>query len=224
MSLFNSLFGKKAASPNGVRETLFGDMPLEKWPAEGSASASAAPWASFVAARARLASGDRDGACAQWRSVLDRPGLEPRHYLQAWHFLRQHEQAVPSSEAKQLLGVVVEVTLPEGLDLLAAYPDHTARYYNYSGAAVVWEHPDASLDRPIDDLLSASRQIVTHIGPWEGARPPAPPRDHARLSFLTPSGLHFGEGPMKALSADPAAGVILQRATMLMKGLVAKTK
>jgi hypothetical protein len=150
-------------------------------------------------------------------------GLEPRHYLQAWHFLRQHGQHPPPDVAGQVFGVVVDVAMPEGLDLLAAYRDHSARYYNYSGTGVVWERPDASFDMSIDQLLEASKQVVAQIGPWEEARPGPPPRDSARLSFLTPSGLHFGQGPTSALSRDPLGGRVLQLATELMRALVAKT-
>jgi hypothetical protein len=113
--------------------------------------------------------------------------------------------------------------MPEGLDLLAAYPDHSARYYNYSGAGVVWEHPNTSLDAQIDQLLSAARQVVAKIGPWEQSRPAPPPRGQVRMSFLTPSGLHFGQGLMDALSRDPLGGRVIQLATVLMKALVAKT-
>jgi hypothetical protein len=216
------LFRKKKEVPNPIRETLFGDMPLDRWPHDG-VSLETFPWNAFVSARAHLAAGRRNDAVACWRTILEEPGLEPRHYLQAWHFLRQHGQQAPADIAKQVLGVVVEVAMPEGLDLLAAYTDHSARYYNYSGAAVVWEHPDSSLDSTIDQLLEASRQVVAQIGPWEQARPAPPPCDQARLSFLTPSGLHFGQGPMAALSRDPLAGRVLQSATVLMKALIAKT-
>ena len=151
-----------------------------------------------------------------------RPGLEPRHYLQAWHYLRLHGAQPPPAVAKQVLGVVIEVALPEGLDLLAAYPDHSARYYNYSGAGVVWEHPDATLDAQIDALLTAAARVVAEIGPWEQARPAPPPRGQLRMSFLTPSGLHFGQGPMNALARDPLGGPVVQGATVLMTGLTAK--
>jgi hypothetical protein len=222
MSILGSLLGKKkAAAPNPIRETLFGDMPLERWP-RGEVSSDSVPWSTFVSARSHLAAGRQSEAVACWRQVVERPGLEPRHYLQAWHFLRQHGQQSPPDVAKQVFGVVVEVAMPEGLDLLAAYTDRSARYYNYSGAGVVWEHPDASLDTSIDQLLEASTQVVARIGPWEEARPGPPPRDSARLSFLTPSGLHFGQGPTSALSRDPLGGRVLQLATDLMRALVAK--
>ena len=222
MSIFGSMFGKREEpAPNSIRETLFGDMPLDQWPAEGIPS-KAFPWSSFVLARSHLAAGNKSDAVACWRQVLDHAGLEPRQYLQAWYFLRQQGQQPTPETAKQVLGVVVEVAMPNGLDLLAAYPDHSARYFNYSGAGVVWEHPDSSLNSTIDQLLDASKQVVTKIGPWEGTRPARPPREQARLSFLTPSGLHFGQGPMAALTRDPLGGQVLQLAAELMKALIAK--
>ena len=204
-----------------IRDTLFGDMPLDQWPADPLPQPF--PWGAFAVARRELAAANIDGAVKQWRQVLVAPGLEPRHYLQAWHFLRQHGQPPSSDLGKQLLGVVVEVGMPTGLDLLAAYPDHSARYYNFSGAGVVWEHPDASLDPLIDGFLSASAEIVARIGPWEKERPPAPPAGETRLCFLTPSGLHFGQAPMPALTSDPLAGRVLERAVALMQGLIAKS-
>jgi hypothetical protein len=201
---------------------LFGDMPIEQWPPSGNAS-DEVPWGAFVSARQHLAAGNQADAISWWRHILEQPDLEPRCYLQAWHFLRQHGQQPPPEVAKQLLGVVIEVAMPEGLDLLAAYPDHSARYYNFSGAGVVWEHPDTSLDSAIDQLLEASKQVVAQIGPWEEARPTPPPRGSARLSFLTPSGLHFGQGPMETLARDPLGGRALHLASVLMTALIAKS-
>ena len=224
MAIFGSLFGKKKEPvPILMRETLFGDMPLGQWPKEG-VSSEAFPWSAFAKARSNLAAEDQSAAIACWREVLEHPGLESRMYLQAWHFLRQQGEKPPPGIAKEVLGMVVEAGMPGGLDLLAAYPDHSARYYNYSGAGVVWEHPDASLDSAISELLEAARQVVPRIGPWEQARPTPPPRDHVRLCFLTPSGLHFGQGPMATLIRDPLGGRVLQLAAILMKALIAKAK
>jgi hypothetical protein len=224
MSLIGSLFGKKkAAAPNPIRETLFGDMPLDQWPRDGISSETL-PWSAFVSARSHLAAGRESDAVACWQQILQHPGLEPRQYLQAWHFLRQRHQQPPPDVAKQLLGVVVEVAMPEGLDLLAGYTDHSACYYSYSGAGVVWEHPDTSLDAAIAQLLDASKQVVSMIGSWDHARPAPPLKGQVRMSFLTPSGLHFGEGPVDVVSRDPLGGRVIQSAAALMKALIAKTK
>ncbi|MBX7245404.1 MAG: hypothetical protein K1X53_07885 [Candidatus Sumerlaeaceae bacterium] len=224
MGLLGSLFGKKKEPASAsIRDTLFADMPPELWPPPGAA-ADAFPWDAFAAARAHLAAGRRDEAVAGWRRIVDHPGLEPRHYLQAWHFLRQQGLQPPPATAKQVLGVVVEVGMPKGLDMLAAYPDHSARYYNFSGAGVVWEHPDTSLDAAIDALLAEAAHVVAQIGPWDKERPGPPQTGSVRLSFLTPSGLHFGQGGLDVISRDPKGGRLLQLATELMQAMIGKTK
>ncbi len=213
----------KTSFSNPIRETLFGDMPLESWPS-GHGTMTGSPWSEFESARSLLSQGDAAAARASWRQVLGQANLERRHYLQAWHFLRERGEQVPTAIAKQVLGVVLEVAMPQGLDLLAAYSDHTARYYNYSGAGVVWEHADDSLDPLIDALLDASAKIVALIGPWERQRPGPPPAGQTRVSFLTPSGIHFGQAPMETLSSDPMAGGVIHLATVLMQQLIAKSR
>lgn len=151
------------------------------------------------------------------------PDLESRHYLQAWHFLRELGEQPSAVEAKQLYGVVVEVGMDEGLDIVAAYADHTARYFNYSGAAIIWERPDDSLDADVDALLGAGRIVAAQIGPWEGARPDAPDNGQVRISMLVPSGLHFGEAPFEILSRDPMGGPVISAAMRLMQGLISKS-
>jgi hypothetical protein len=76
--------------------------------------------------------------------------------------------------AKNVFGVVVEVGMKNGPDLVAGYADHHARYYNYSGVAVIWERPDGSLDAPIDELLRVGSAVAQIIGPWQETRHPAP--------------------------------------------------
>jgi hypothetical protein len=112
------------------------------------------------------------------------------------------------------------MSFAEGLDLLAAYADGSARYYNHAGGGVVLERAEDSLAQLVDALLAAGGDVVAHIGPWEDARPGPPPSGNARLSFLTPSGVCFGEGPAHALSEDAMAGPVLRGATGLVAELV----
>jgi hypothetical protein len=199
-----------------IRDTLFGDMPLDQW----AGQATGEPWLSFANGRDALARGDAPGALRAVGAVTMMSGLESRHYLQAWSAMRGLGIQPPPDIEKQVLGVVVEVALDEGLDLLAAYADRSARYWNYSGAGVVWEHPDPSLDDKIDAVLDAGRAIVPHIGPWEGPRRPPPTAGNVRLNMLTPVGICFGEGPFEMLGKDPMAGRLLAAATQLMQGLM----
>jgi hypothetical protein len=203
----------------GLRETLFGDLPIERWSEPGNTPSAEEPWAAFARVREELRS-DRAAAIASLQSIANARGFEPRHHLQAWHLLRELGVQPDQDVGKQVLGVVVEVPVEGGPDVLAAYADHSARYLNHAGGVVVWERPDDRLDRHIDALLAASSSLVQRIGPWDGPRPPPPRKDHARLNFLTPSGLHFGEGPFGALAGDPMGAPVINAATLLMTELV----
>lgn len=218
--MFN-LFGRKASPPPDIRDTLFGDVGLAHWPGgDTAAAAEQVPWRWFVEARDALAAGQPHLAIRAWQRVAAQRGLESRHYAQAWHFLRAHGVRPSPQQSKQLFGVVLEVPMDQGLDLLAAYPERTARYYNFSGGGVVWERPDDLLDDAIDALLSAGQQVLNAIGPWEGTRPPPPQMPRVRLNLLSPAGLHFGEGDFNVLAADPLGKPMIDAGTALMQRLV----
>ena len=204
-----------------IRDTLFGDRPFDDW---ASHAAVGEPWLSFASAKASLDRGDTNDCIAILIEISTRQGLESRHYAQAWHFLRQLGIQPSKEKEKELYGVIVEVGMEAGLDIVAAYSDLHARYYNYSGAGVVWEHLDGSLDLQIRKLLQAAGVVVAKIGPWTDPRPPAPRRGQVRINMLTPSGLHFGQAPLQALAADALGGPVVSAAMELMQALIAKTR
>ncbi len=210
---------KKKEDPKPVitpRDMLFGDVPLEVW-AKDENAASGEPWVTFIEARKQLASGDKKSAIANLQKITEMPGLEPRHYLQAWNALRPLGVNPPAEKAKITYGVVVEVGMPQGCDFLAAYTDFTAQYINYTGASTIWLRPNNSLDAEIEAVLKAGQTIASQIGPWEQPRLPAPPNGNIRLNMLTPSGLHFGAGGFNELSRDPMGASLINPATALMQ-------
>lgn len=207
-----------------IRDTLFGDAPLDDWIKIAPASIASEPWISFLRAKEYVDSSDSQRAMEVLKNITEMPNLESRQSLQAWQFLRDLGANPSPADAKTLLGVVVEVGMPKGVDLVAAYADYRARYYNYSSAAVIWELPNASLNQRIDDLLRAGAIAVQAIGLWEGTRPAAPTNGIARINLLTPSGLHVGEGPMDALAKDRLGGPVINAALQLMLGLMQATK
>jgi hypothetical protein len=172
--------------------TLFGDLPLDQWPAAGT-PAHGAPWDSFVAARAQLAAGHREDAVRLWLDIAARTDIEARHVLQAWTFLRQAGITPRLEHAKDVLGVVVSVPVQHGHDVLAAYRDGSARYVNFSGAAVVVDHTPIAVDAALRELLEQGRVLVTRIGPWTEPQVLPLAEGNARLMVLTPSGPHFGQ-------------------------------
>ncbi len=215
--MFNWFKKEKPLKPIEIRDILFGDLPISEWPRD--ADLQAEPWTSFVQARKYLDKGNKSSAIPVLQKITDAPGFEPRHYLQAWHFLRQLGVNPPADNAKLVYGVIVEVGMQKGADIVAAYADYTARYLHHSGAGVVWERPDSSLDAEIDALLKAGQAVANVIGPYDQPRPPAPQVDQLRLNMLTPSGLHFGYGTFESLGKDPMGKAIIDPATQLMLSL-----
>jgi hypothetical protein len=203
-----------------LRDALFGDTLFSGLPTLNLHPHSSEPWASFKRVKDSLEKGDSNQAIEALRRILAIPQMESRVCVQVWHLLRELGVEPPTELAKQTLGVVVEVGMPKGVDLVAGYADHCARYWNFSGAGVVWEHPNDMLDKLIDDLLTKGSSVVQRIGPWKEPRPAAPANGIVRLNFLTPNGLHFGQGPMNALAKDPMGGPVLSSVFQLMKALM----
>jgi len=215
--MFNWFKKEKPAPAITMRDTLFGDMPISAWPQGDEATAE--PWIAFVKARNLLNKKDKPSAAVVLQTITETPGLESRHYLQAWHFLRQIGVNPPAEKAKSVYGVVVEVAVRGGADIVAVYTDYTARYLHHTSGGVVWEHPNDSLDPKIKDLLDAGQTVANRIGPWEQERPPAPQGDNVRLNMLTPSGLHFGYGSFQTLHGEAMGRAILDPATALLVSL-----
>lgn len=124
--------------------------------------------------------------------------------------------------APTLLGVVVEVALPGGLDVLASFADGGARYFNQAGKLLVWETRTPESEALRQHLFAASQQTVARIGPWDQPRLPPPAGGLLRLSFLLSDGLYFGQGPFETMQHDPLAAPVVAAATRLMQFLVAQ--
>jgi hypothetical protein len=169
-------FRKPSGPADVLRQFVYGDASAEEWLAH-AAGVSGEPWASFERAQQLVQAGRVGEAATIWRQIAATEGLESRHVLQAWHFLRQAGFAPPPDGAKLVLGAVAELPVNGAHDVLAAYRDGTARYLNYSGKAVVWEDRSAApIQAAISDWLARAQTIADVIGPWDQpALPPVPP-------------------------------------------------
>lgn len=204
-----------------LRATLFGDLPLDQWPAGDEASG--APWDAFVRARAHLANGDQDLAIREWSTLETSAGFVPvesRHLLQAWHFLRSVGIEPDDSIAGVVLGVVVEVTVDGSHDVLAAYADGSVRYLNHAGGSTIIDDAPEEVAAAAAAVLAAGQALSTQIGPWTEPALPELPVGHNRLTMLTRGGPRFGQGPGDVLGADPLAGPLLGAATELLVAVV----
>lgn len=119
----------------------------------------------------------------------------------------------------ELYGVIIEVAMEQGLDVLAAFSDGTARYLNHAEKAIVFDAPNETSNSHIQNLWQHSINVVNKIGPWDKPRLEPPSTNMVRLSFLVAGQLYFGQGPMDVFFRDPMAGPVLTAATQLMSYL-----
>jgi hypothetical protein len=139
---------------------------------------------------------------------------ESRIRALAYNRLRAANCNIPS---KKLLGVIIEVPLEQGLDVLAAYSDGRVRYINYTRRVAIFESGPPQVDALARDLVVSSQALVNQIGPWDEPRLPAPLPGNVRITFLVSDGLYFGEGPYGALRNDPLGGTVLSKAEQLLQ-------
>ncbi len=198
------------------KELLFGDLPLESW----GPDAEGVPWTWFAEARAALAKGDLPSAAKALGRVVGTDGLESRHHLEAWHAARQLGIRPDPQDAKRVLGAVIEMPMGQGFDILACYEDYTARYLNHTGRMVIVDSPLPMITPLIEGVLEASKRVVEATVAHDGPRSAGPPVGLARLSFLTPSGVHFGQGSAEALSRNALVGPVIGAATRLLHGVI----
>ncbi|MGC3947594.1 MAG: hypothetical protein QM762_24330 [Chryseolinea sp.] len=154
---------------------------------------------------------------SELQKIIDDHSGDPRVRMLAYNKQRVGGH---NPEEKELLGVIVEVGLEEGLDVLASFNNATARYLNHTGKLVVWENTDdVRINDITDSLFAHGRNIIGKIGPWTGQRKPNPPAGNTRITFLVSDGLYFGEATTEVLFSDRMAGPALLSATHLLQYL-----
>lgn len=143
--------------------------------------------------------------------------LESRQQIIAWNKLRDFSVSPDESIAKNLLGFIIEVGLKSGVDYLAVYSDNSARYFNYGGTKFIYESNDELINSELQKLLFYCKDVVKEIGVWKEARRDPPTKGIVRINFLTPMGLHFGEGPFSVLEKDMLAKDVIAQSIVVLQ-------
>jgi len=151
------------------------------------------------------------------QGIAEDEANEGRVRALAFNRLRASGQNVPP---KRLLGVIVEVALQEGLDVMAAFAEGGVRYLNHSGKAAIFEGRGNPVEALAKELVAVAQPIVNQIGPWDAKRLPPPKPGNVRMTFLASDGLYFGEGPFVVLQKDPMGGPVLEKTTQLLQRAV----
>ena len=154
--------------------------------------------------------------------VIDDSTLDARLRILALNTRRSMGYA---PAGKELFGVIVEVGLEGGLDVLASFRDGKARYINQSGKVFIWDTiTDTRANELTAGLIAKSEPIIGQIRPSDKPRKPHPVAGSARITFLVSDGLYFGEGQCETLFNDSLAGPALTSATQLMRYLITKSQ
>jgi hypothetical protein len=208
MGLFSSAKPYKNGGINFIYDLLFCDS-LDLFKNQGT-NQDGYPWNILLS---------RTSTQTDLLKIINDNTIESRQKVLAYNKLRASGY---KGEKKELLGVIVEVGLDEGLDVLASFSDGTARYINHNESMIVWERTNDTSNALIKELFLESEKVVKQIGPWDKPRRKYPSKGIARITFLVSDGLYFGEGPINVLFDDPISGRALLAATNLMKYLTEK--
>ena len=227
-----SLFGKKDKAQQKtqpgippvilqMRETLYSNAALEPMLSRIQDDAKTTfPWSNFFEAERAMKDNDNAKAVTLLKQIADTEGLNTRIYLQAWHTLMSLGEQPPESLRGVIQGIVTEYHMDKGLDIVAAYTDHTARYWNYSGAGIVWETRDPEIDKLIDDLLKVGQEIMNKIGAEPRENLPIPTPGKIRIFLMAYDGSSFGEGLYDQLIKDQMGNYAINASYNLMMGLM----
>jgi len=209
-----------------LRETLYTNASLDPFLARIQSDATSVfPWRNFIAANDALKGGDQAKAISQLKEIVGtKDGLGTRIRLQAWHTLVSLGELPVETLRGYTQGVVMENHTDKGLDIVAAYVDYTARYWNHAGTGVIWDARDQKLDQLIFDLLKVGFEITKRIGVGLRDTPPIPQKGYIRFFIMTYDGSTVGEGLYEQLSKDPMGRVAIDTGFKLMQGLMKKQK
>ena len=230
-----SLFGKKdkkekpqAAIPPvllAIRETLYSNASLDPMINRiKDDSKTVFPWSNFVEANQALKQNDKGKTIDLLKQITEANGLDTRIYLQAWHTLVSLGEMPPESVCGKIQGAVIENHMDHGLDIVAAYIDYSARYWNYTGAGIIWDARDPEIDKVIENLFYVNQQIMQRIGVGLRDTPPIPPKGNIRIFLMAYDGTCVGEGTYDFLYNDEMGKHVINAAYGLMMTLMDKQK
>jgi len=156
---------------------------------------------------------------SELKEIINNGDTDSRVKILAYHLLPENERP---ADKKELLGVIVELGLDNGLDVLASFKDGSVRYINQTGSVLIWETADDTSGNLTNKLFGDSHVIVNKIGVWDKPRRSHPAKGIARITFLVSDGIYFGEGPINVLFSDPLAAPALSSAANLMQYVTSK--
>jgi hypothetical protein len=209
--LSKSEIPKLGSETDPIRQGLFACQPMNVLVQQLKLDGTPGPFQTISNANELANAGRREEAKSRLRSILDLPNLETRIQLWAWSALRELGERPDPQSGKEVLGVVVEVPVRGAYDTLAAYQDGSARYLNFSGAAIFWDARDATIKSLCQRLIGSTIPESPRAVPRQDTMLP---KSGTQLTLLTRSGMYAISGPPQSVMTAASALMLelLQRA------------
>lgn len=93
--------------------------------------------------------------------------------------------------SKELLAIIVEIGLDEGLVVLGSFRDGGAGYFNHSRNLIVWGTPDDTSIALTNQLFRQGEYVIRRMEAWDRTRKQFPEKGNARITFLASDGLEM---------------------------------
>jgi hypothetical protein len=194
-----------------IRQMLFANQPMKDLLAHVKLDGKPGPFQSIEDASKILEQNKKIEAIATLRGILDQQDIETRMQLWTWSCLRELGVEPDGRAGGEVLGVVIEVPSGGSYDTLAAYIDGTARYLNFSGAAIFWDQKDAKIKTLCQAFVDATIPASDKAKPRKSL---SLPKRGSQITLLTRSGNFAIPNPPESVEAAGAALMIelMQRA------------
>lgn len=147
------------------------------------------------------------------KTVCQDADVDSRPKLIAYNLL---SKAKADYHEKELLGVVIEIHQRNGLDVLTAYADGTARYIKHNETVVVCDEPLAAGKQLTSTLFEAAKELGDILPERHSKRKAYPEKGRVRISLLTSKGLCIKEGPFLKIRNDYTFGAVVETGIQFM--------
>jgi hypothetical protein len=185
-----------------IRQMLFASQSLKEQVKNAHHDGTPGPVQTIADASKLVDSGKKDEAIALLRGILNNPKLETRIQLWVWSALRELGQTPDPKSAYEVLGAIIEFPSGGGYDTLAAYVDGSARYLNFSGAAIFWDADDPTIKAMCQALVDSTIAVSSRAKPRSSL---LLPKGTAQVTMLTRSGPFVVVSPPDSVIGPGAA-------------------
>lgn len=121
----------------------------------------------------------------------------------------------------ELLGIVIELGLDSGLDVLAAYKNGAVRYINQFEKLILWEALEENqINLLIQQLFHEGNKTFKNYDLQKLSRSSLPGVGVLRISLLRSDGTFYLEGSIDDLFSDSFTQPLLEVATYIMQILI----